>query len=64
VEAFFKARFVAVIAGFPAREVVIAVLGTVYAVGDDADEATLSNRLRASTWPDGLSVALVQHLSK
>jgi ferrous iron transport protein B len=46
----------AVIAGFPAREVVIAVLGTVYAVGDDADEATLSQRLRASTWPDGRPV--------
>jgi ferrous iron transport protein B len=43
----------AVIAGFPAREVVIAVLGTVYAVGDEADEATLSARLKASTWPDG-----------
>ena len=43
----------AVIAGFPAREVVIAVLGTVYAVGDEADEATLSSRLKASTWPDG-----------
>ena len=43
----------AVIAGFPAREVVIAVLGTVYAVGDDADEATLSSRLKSSTWPDG-----------
>lgn len=46
----------AVIAGFPAREVVIAVLGTVYAVGDDADEATLSKRLKASTWPDGRPV--------
>lgn len=46
----------AVIAGFPAREVVIAVLGTVYAVGDDADEATLSARLQASTWPDGRPV--------
>ena len=46
----------AVIAGFPAREVVIAVLGTVYAVGDDADEATLSERLRASKWPDGSPV--------
>jgi ferrous iron transport protein B len=46
----------AVIAGFPAREVVIAVLGTVYAVGDDADEATLSKRLQASTWPDGRPV--------
>jgi ferrous iron transport protein B len=43
----------AVIAGFPAREVVIAVLGTVYAVGDEADEGTLSGRLKASTWPNG-----------
>ncbi|MDX1507355.1 MAG: ferrous iron transport protein B [Woeseiaceae bacterium] len=46
----------AVIAGFPAREVVIAVLGTVYAVGDEADEATLSNRLKSATWPDGAPV--------
>jgi ferrous iron transport protein B len=46
----------AVIAGFPAREVVIAVLGTVYAVGDQADEATLSERLRSTTWPDGRPV--------
>ncbi len=46
----------AVIAGFPAREVVIAVLGTVYAVGDEADEGTLSTRLKASTWPDGRPV--------
>ena len=46
----------AVIAGFPAREVVIAVLGTVYAVGDDADEATLSRRLQSSKWPDGRPV--------
>jgi len=46
----------AVIAGFPAREVVIAVLGTVYAVGDEADVATLSNRLKAAKWPDGRPV--------
>ncbi|MDX1517246.1 MAG: ferrous iron transport protein B [Woeseiaceae bacterium] len=46
----------AVIAGFPAREVVIAVLGTVYAVGDEADEATLSQRLRSATHPDGSAV--------
>ncbi len=46
----------AVIAGFPAREVVIAVLGTVYAVGGEADEATLSGRLRSATWPDGRRV--------
>ena len=46
----------AVIAGFPAREVVVAVLGTVYAVGDEADEATLSARLKSATWPDGSPV--------
>jgi len=46
----------AVIAGFPAREVVVAVLGTVYAVGDEADEATLSERLKAASWPDGRPV--------
>ncbi len=43
----------AVIAGFPAREVVIAVMGTVYAVGDSADEATLTERLSTATRPDG-----------
>jgi ferrous iron transport protein B len=46
----------AVIAGFPAREVVIAVLGTVYAVGDEASEMTLSERLRSASWPDGSPV--------
>ena len=46
----------AVIAGFPAREVVIAVLGTVYAVGDEADEGTLSARLKSATRPDGTPV--------
>jgi len=46
----------AVIASFPAREVVIAVLGTVYAVGDEADEATLSERLLMAKHPDGSSV--------
>ena len=43
----------AVIASFPAREVVVAVLGTVYAVGDEADEATLSERLKSATREDG-----------
>ena len=46
----------AVIAGFPAREVVIAVLGTVYAVGGAADESTLAARLKSATWPDGSAV--------
>jgi len=43
----------AVIAGFPAREVVVAVLGTVFAVGDEADEGTLSGRLKSATRADG-----------
>lgn len=46
----------AVIAGFPAREVVVAVLGTVYAVGDEADDVTLSERLRSATRADGTRV--------
>ena len=46
----------AVIAGFPAREVVVAVLGTIYAVGDEADEDTLSARLKTAAWPDGTPV--------
>jgi ferrous iron transport protein B len=46
----------AVIAGFPAREVVVAVLGTVYAVGGKADDATLSGRLAEARRPDGSRV--------
>lgn len=46
----------AVIAGFPAREVVVAVLGTIYAVGDEADERSLAGQLSAATWPDGRPV--------
>jgi ferrous iron transport protein B len=46
----------AVIAGFPAREVVVAVLGTIYAVGDEADDDSLAQRLRAATWADGTAV--------
>jgi ferrous iron transport protein B len=46
----------AVIASFPAREVVVAVLGTVYAVGDDADEATLTERLKSARHADGTPV--------
>jgi ferrous iron transport protein B len=46
----------AVIAGFPAREVVVAVMGTIYAVGSEADEASLAGKLRTATWPDGRPV--------
>jgi ferrous iron transport protein B len=43
----------AVIAGFHAREVVVAVLGTIYAVGGDADEQSLAGRLTDARRPDG-----------
>ncbi len=47
----------AVIASFPAREVVIAVLGTIYAVGDaETNEGALAGRLRQSRTSDGQSV--------
>ena len=48
----------AVIASFPAREVVIAVLGTTYAVGSDVDEEDegLRDRVRNAAWPDGRKV--------
>jgi len=42
----------AVIASFPAREVVIAVLGTIYAI-DAQDEGSLIDRIKQSRWPDG-----------
>jgi ferrous iron transport protein B len=45
-----------VIAGFPAREVVVTVLGTIYAVGGEADEETLAGRLTAARHPDGSPV--------
>jgi ferrous iron transport protein B len=51
----------AVIAGFPAREVVVAVLGTIYAVGADVNEEddALIGRLRSAEWPDGRPVFTV-----
>jgi ferrous iron transport protein B len=45
-----------VIASFPAREVVVAVLGTIYAVGDEADEETLGGQLTAARHSDGSPV--------
>ncbi|MCY3605547.1 MAG: ferrous iron transport protein B [Gammaproteobacteria bacterium] len=46
-----------VVAGFPAREVVIGVMGTVYALGSEAEGSVgLRERLRASRWPDGRPV--------
>jgi ferrous iron transport protein B len=45
-----------VIASFPAREVVVAVLGTIYAVGSEADEQTLAGQLTAARHADGSPV--------
>ncbi len=48
----------AAIASFPAREVVISVLGTTYALGKDVDEGsdTLRAALKDAQWPDGRPV--------
>jgi len=47
----------AVVAGFPAREVVIAVLGTIYAVGDtETNQNALIGRLRNAKHVDGSPV--------
>lgn len=45
----------AVLAAFPAREVVVAVMGTIYAVGSDveADDQGLIDRLRGAERPGG-----------
>ena len=32
------------------------MLGTIYAVGGEADEASLAERLTSATWPDGSAV--------
>jgi ferrous iron transport protein B len=52
---------VGVLASFPAREVIISTLGTIYSLGADVDEQNtgLQAALRASTWPDGRPVYTV-----
>jgi ferrous iron transport protein B len=48
----------AAIASFPAREVVIAALGTIYNLGSGESETSsdLRNAMRAQRWPDGRPV--------
>jgi ferrous iron transport protein B len=45
----------ATIASFPAREIIVATLGTLFNLGAELDETSpgLIDTLRASTWPDG-----------
>ena len=49
---------VGVLASFPAREVIIATLGTIYSLGGDVDEEStgLQSALQQSRWPDGRPV--------
>lgn len=47
---------VGALASFPAREVIIATLGTIYSLGGDADEDGLTGAMRASRHPDGSPV--------
>ena len=49
---------VGVIASFPAREVIIATLGTIYSLGGEVNEEDprLPTAMKASTWPDGRPV--------
>jgi ferrous iron transport protein B len=49
---------VGVLASFPAREVIIATLGTIYSLGGDVSEEDegLRGTLKAATWPDGTNV--------
>ena len=48
----------AVLASFPAREVIVATLGTIYSLGGGQDETSqgLAENLRSATWPDGRPV--------
>ncbi len=49
---------VGTIASFPAREVIIATLGTIYSLGGDVDEQDtgLIQAMQSATWPDGTKV--------
>ncbi len=49
---------VAALASFPAREIVVATMGTIYNLGSGEDESSvgLREKLQAATWPDGTPV--------
>ncbi len=49
---------VGVLASFPAREVIVATLGTIYSLGGDVDENSqgLQSALKSASWPDGRPV--------
>lgn len=43
----------AILAAFPAREVVVSAMGVLFSVGDAAEEKDLRAAMAAATWPDG-----------
>ena len=49
---------VGVLASFPAREVIVSTLGTIYSLGGDVDEHSqgLQSAVQSATWPDGRPV--------
>jgi ferrous iron transport protein B len=49
---------VGVLASFPAREVIVGTLGTIYSLGgtDDPEDSALRSALQDATWPDGRKV--------
>lgn len=49
---------VGVIASFPAREVIVSTMGTIYSLGgvDDPDDTGLQAAVQSATWPDGRKV--------
>jgi ferrous iron transport protein B len=49
---------VGVIASFPAREVIVGTLGTIYSLGGSVDEENqgLQEAVQSATWPDGSKV--------
>lgn len=44
---------IALITSFAAREVFVGTMATLYSVGEDADETTLRDKMRAATFADG-----------
>jgi ferrous iron transport protein B len=49
---------VGALASFPAREVIVGTLGTIYSLGgtDDPEDSSLQAAIRAAQWPDGRPV--------
>ena len=49
---------VGVIASFPAREVIVGTLGTIYSLGEEveAEDSGLISAIQSATWPDGRRV--------